>query len=178
MKVLLIGPQGSGKSTQATLLSESLKVPKITLGDIFRQITTEDSDEGRRIKQLLDSGQLVDDQTAANLIRKRVSEEDVRAGFVMDGFPRTIEQATLFDPNFDKVIYLNVPRGEVVKRLSQRGREDDTLELINKRLEAYYQQTQPLLDYYKQKGILVEVNGEGEIPQIQQEVRKAVNGQK
>src|SRR5574337_979820 len=119
MKILLIGPQGSGKSTQAALLSESLGLPRVTLGDIFRQITTEDSDEGRRIKGILESGQLVDDATAADLIKKRLAEEDVKAGFIVDGFPRTIEQANLFDPGYDKVVYLNVPREEVVKRLTE-----------------------------------------------------------
>lgn len=176
MRILLIGPQGSGKSTQADLISKTLNLPKITLGDIFRQITTQVTEEGKRIKQILDSGQLVDDQTAADLISKRLNEEDVKAGFVMDGYPRTVEQANIYDPNFDKAIYLNVPREEVVNRLIQRGRTDDTLELINRRLDSYYQQTEPLLNYYKQKGILIEVDGKGEISQIQQKIRDAVNG--
>ncbi len=174
MKVLLIGPQGSGKSTQASILAGSLAVPKITLGDIFRRITTEDSDEGRRLKAILDSGQLVDDETAASLIRSRLDEPDVRKGFVMDGYPRTLQQANIFDPGFDRVIYLNVPREEVIKRLLGRGRADDTQELISKRLDAYYGQTEPLLDYYKQHGVLSEVDGIGEIDQIGQRILEEV----
>ncbi len=173
-KILLIGLQGSGKSTQADLLTRHLQVPKISTGDIFRQLRKEDSDEGRRIKNILDSGQLVDDQTTAEIVRKRVSKKDCKNGFVMDGYPRTLEQLQMFDPQFDKVTYLNVPKEEVVKRLLSRGRADDTEDLIGKRLDLYYQQTQPLLDYYRQKGILVEINGVGDIQRIQDEIKKQI----
>lgn len=172
MKVLLIGPQGSGKSTQAELLAKHLGVPKITMGDIFRQIASSSTEEGQRIKQILDSGQLVDDQTTAELVKERVNQEDAKSGFVMDGYPRTKEQANIFEPDFDKVIYLNVPREEVVNRLIQRGRTDDTAELINKRLDLYYQQTESLLDHYRQKWTLAEINGLGSIEKIQEEIKK------
>ncbi len=174
MKILLIGPQGSGKSTQADLLAEHLSLPKITVGDLFRQIAALDSEEGKRIKQVLDSGQLVDDQTTAELVKKRVGEEDVKNGFILDGYPRTMEQVNIFEPDFDKVIYLDVPREKVAQRLLQRGRADDAVELINKRLDLYYEQTQPLIDHYKQQGILVEINGVGDIEEIQDEIRKQV----
>lgn len=174
MKILLIGPQGSGKSTQAEFLAKDLGLPKITMGDLFRQIAITDSEEGRRIKQILDSGQLVDDQTTAGLVKRRVDGGNTRDGFIMDGYPRTIEQVNIFDPNFDKVIYLDVPRESVVERLMQRGRADDTRELINKRLDLYYQQTQPLLDYYRKKGILVEIDGTGDIQKVQDEIKKSI----
>ncbi|MBI3103386.1 adenylate kinase [Candidatus Daviesbacteria bacterium] len=174
MKILLIGPQGSGKSTQADLLAQHSGVPKISTGDIFRRIREEGSDEGRRIKNILDSGQLVDDQTTAEIVRKRVSEEDCKNGFVMDGYPRTLEQLNMFDPEFDKVIYLNVPKETVIKRLLLRGRADDTEELIRRRLDLYYKQTQPLLDYYNSQGILVEVGGTGDIQKIQDEIKKHI----
>ncbi len=174
MRIVLIGPQGSGKSTQAELLAKDLNLPKITVGDIFRQIASEDSEEGRRINQILSAGQLVDDQTTASLVKKRLEKDDINGGFIMDGYPRTIEQQNIFDPNFDKAVYLNVPKEEVVSRLLQRGRVDDTKELINKRLDLYYQQTQPLLDYYKKQGILVEVDGLGDIQRIQDEIKKSI----
>lgn len=174
MKILMIGPQGSGKSTQAELLAKDLGLPKITVGDIFRRISTLETEEGKRIKQILDSGQLVDDQITSELVKKRLEEEDARDGFILDGYPRTIEQVNIFDPNFDKVIYLDVPKENVVRRLAQRGRVDDTLELINKRLDLYYQQTKPLLDFYKNKGILLEVDGTGSIERVQEEIRKLI----
>lgn len=171
MKILLIGPQGSGKSTQADLLSQHFGVPKISTGDIFRKLSKEVSEEARRVKEILGQGKLVDDETTAEIVRRKVQKEN---GFIMDGYPRTVEQLKIFDPDFSKVIYLNVPREEVVKRLLARKRADDTKELINKRLELYYQQTQPLLDYYQKQGKLIEVLGMGDINQIQDEIKKFI----
>ena len=174
MRVLLIGPQGSGKSTQADLLSQHLGVPKISTGDIFRKLREEDSEEGKRIKGIYDAGQLVDDQTTSKIVEKIVIEKSYKNGFVMDGYPRTLEQLKTFDPSFDKAIYLNVPKNEVVRRLLLRGRADDTEELISKRLELYYQQTQPLLDYYQKQGILTEVDGMGDIQKVLDEIKKYI----
>lgn len=177
MKILLIGPQGSGKSTQADLLAQHLKLPKISTGDIFRKLRDEDSTEGKRIKQILDSGKLVDDQTTSQIVRDRMSQEDCKDGLVMDGYPRNMEQLRLFDPQFGRVIYLNVPEQEVIKRLIERGRSDDTPESIKIRLELYYRQTKALLDYYKNQGILTEIDGVSGIDSIQQRIRGVVNGQ-
>lgn len=178
MKILLIGPQGSGKSTQGKLLGQYLNIPFIATGDIFREIAYTETDEGKRIKQVLDSGNLVDDETVIKLVRERVSKDDCKNGFILDGYPRTLEQAKkVEDLNFQKAIYIDVPEDVVVERLLKRGRQDDTEELIKKRLELHYEQTQPLLDFYKQKGILVEINGIGEISEIQKEIREALNGQ-
>src|SRR5437867_3736934 len=109
MKILLIGPQGSGKSTQGKLLAENLQIPFISTGDIFREIANESSDEGRRIKQILDEGRLVDDETVISLIRKRIQLNDCQNGFILDGYPRTLEQAIkVEDLAFDRAIYFNV----------------------------------------------------------------------
>lgn len=171
MKILLIGPQGSGKSTQAELLAKNLSLPKITVGDIFRQIASEDTPEGKRIKDILDKGHLVDDQTTSEIVKARLQEADSQQGFILDGYPRTVEQLQIFDPGFDQVIYVNVPEDEVINRMTERGRADDTEDLINKRLDLYYQQTQPLLDYYKNLGILIEIDGRGSVEDIQQKIR-------
>lgn len=172
MKILLIGPQGSGKSTQADLLAHYLKVPKITIGDIFRKIAEEDSELGKKVRDILNQGHLVDDQITSEIVKERLSHSDYKEGFIVDGYPRTLEQARLFDPNFDKVFYLKLKEEAVMERLLKRGREDDTEELINKRLELYCEQTQPLLDDYKNKGILVEIDGTGSVEKVQEDIRK------
>lgn len=174
MKILLIGPQGSGKSTQAKLLAEFLKVPFISMGDIFRKISAEDSELGKRIRKILDEGQLVDDRTTSETVKQRLQGEDCQNGFIVDGYPRTEDQLRDFDPGFDKVFYLDVPEEEVIKRLLARGRSDDTYELIKRRLDLYYQQTQPLLDFYKQGNKLTEISGIGDIQNIQDEIKKSI----
>lgn len=175
MKILLIGPQGSGKSTQGKLLSESLKVPYISTGDIFRQISLEETDEGKRIKEILNSGQLVDDDTTASFLEKRIENNDCQNGFILDGYPRNLEQVKkISDLNFDKVIYFNVSEQVVLERLLKRGRADDIESSIKTRLNLYYIQTQPLLDYYRNQGLLTEVDGSGDIQIIQDEIKKFI----
>lgn len=174
MKILLIGPQGSGKSTQAGLLARFLGLPKITVGDIFRSIAKQDSEEGKRIRQIQEEGRLVDDHTASEMVKKKLGESIYDNGFIMDGYPRTVEQMQLFDPGFDKVFYLDVPEEEVIKRLMARGREDDTAEPIKTRLDLYYKETQPLLDCYQKQGKLSNIEGTGNIDSIQEEIRKQV----
>lgn len=169
-KILLIGPQGSGKSTQAKLLAEFLKIPLISTGDILR----EKAEVDETIRQVLNEGHLVDDQTIARIVKDRLSKDDCLNGCVIDGYPRTLEQMRLFDPGFDKVFSLDVPEEIVVKRLMSRGRADDTLELIKRRLDLYYKQTEPLLDYYKKLGILINIRGLGDIETIQQDLRNHI----
>lgn len=173
-KILLIGPQGSGKSTQADLLSRHLGLPKISTGDIFRQLSKQDNEDARKVKEILSAGKLVDDETTAEIVKKRLQEPDVQNGFIMDGYPRNLEQLNLFNPQFDKVIFLDVPEKLVIQRLLKRGRADDTAELIKTRLDLYYKQTQPLLDYYKKIAKLVEIDGSGEAQEIQDEIKKSI----
>ena len=175
MKILLIGPQGSGKSTQAKFLAEYLHIPYISTGDIFRQIASEDTGEGKRIKQIIESGNLVDDQTTANLLKLRLDQPDCQNGYILDGYPRNLEQKELVaNLSFDKVLYISVLEDMVVERLLNRGRADDTDEGIRKRLNLYKEQTQPLLDLYKNQEILVEVDGRGDIQTVQNEIKKSI----
>ncbi|MDD5415581.1 MAG: nucleoside monophosphate kinase [Candidatus Daviesbacteria bacterium] len=171
MKILLIGPQGSGKSTQADLLAKDLNLPKISTGDIFRELSLQDSEEGRKIKGILNSGELIDDLETAKIVEQRLNKDDCRKGFILDGYPRNRKQQQIFDPKVDKVFDLEVPDHEVVKRLLARGREDDTMETIKKRLSLYHEQTMPLLDYYKNQGILIEIDGMGDIEDIYRRIK-------
>lgn len=174
MKILLIGPQGSGKSTQAKLLGDYLKIPVVSTGEMFRKLSLKKVGFGQIIRTILEEGRLVDDQTTYKIVKDRLSQPDCKSGFVVDGYPRNMEQLRFFDPQFDKVIYIDVPEQEVIKRLLERGRSDDVSESIKIRLNLYYQQTQPLLDYYKNQGILVEVPGMGDIQKVQDEIKKSL----
>lgn len=174
MKILLIGPQGSGKSTQAKLLADFLKVPYISTGDIFREIA--DTRQGKRIRQVLESGRLVDDATTSEIVKMRVKQPDCQSGYILDGYPRNLEQVRLFDPGFDKVIYLKLSDQEATKRLLARGREDDTEESIAQRLRLYHKLTDPLSDYYQRQGLLLEIDGQGTIEEIQKKLRDQLNG--
>ncbi len=175
MKLLLIGPQGSGKSTQAKQLSHLINIPAVSTGEIFRKMTEQDSDEGRRIKDILAKGELVDDQTTAQIVETMLKDPEYQNGFVLDGYPRTLKQRELYDPQFDKVIYLKLSDQEIMDRLLKRGREDDTQELIKTRLDLYKEQTQPLLDYYKNLGILIEIDGSNSVDEVWAEIKSVVN---
>lgn len=167
-RILFIGPQGSGKSTQAKLLAEYLKIPVISTGDIFREMAP----ANEWIRKILSEGKLVDDQSTSKVVEKRLREKDCRRGFILDGYPRNLAQIRLFDPKFDLVVYLSIPMEQVIQRLMKREREDDSRESIESRLDLYFQQTAALLDYYRNLGILHEIDGAGEIEKIQNEIQK------
>ena len=178
MKILMVGSQGSGKSTQGKLLADYLHTPYISTGDIFRDIARQDTKEGKKIRQILNSGRLVDDQTTSLMMEKKIKQLEYQDGYILDGYPRNLEQIKLFSPMFDKVFYLKLSDEDATRRLMERVREDDTPELIAGRLRIYHRETDPILDYYLQKELLISIDGQGTIEQIQQKIREALNGQK
>ena len=172
-----MGPPGAGKGTQATLLASRLGVPHISTGDIFRANVAQGTDLGKQAQQYMDAGEYVPDTVTNAMVRNRLTHEDCRPGFLLDGYPRTIEQVAELDAmlrsagqQLDVVVELTVDIDEVVSRLVKRaedqGRSDDTEEVIRRRLEVYAEQTAPLIDTYSQRGLLVRVDGMGRIEDV------------
>lgn len=176
MKVILIGIQGAGKSTQGNLLSMKLKVPYLSTGHIFREISKEKTPIGRYIKEVMNAGYLIPDRKTVHIVTEYLKRKEYENGYILDGFPRTLAQVKSFKNGIDKVIYLVVSDKEALWRLAYRngnnteGREDDTLKAIKKRIELFHKFTEPVLSYYRQKNVLVEVDGEKSIAEIHKEI--------
>lgn len=178
MKLILIGIQGSGKSTQGNLLSEKLHIPYLSTGHIFRELAKEKTALGRYIKETMTAGYLIPDEKTNEIVSEYLGRPEYENGYIMDGYPRTVTQAKAFKNGIDKVIYLEVTDKEALWRLSFRSdsegekREDDTLSAIKKRIELFHKFTVPVLDYYKKKGILATINGEEPIEKIHKDIMK------
>lgn len=170
MKLLIIGPQGSGKTIQAAVLARKFDICHISSGDLARKKAQEDSEEGRAFKAALDQGEMVDDTVVARLVMEIVEGKACKNGFVLDGYPRRISQIEAYDPKADRVFYLKISDETGWKRMEGRRRSDDTPQLMRKRLELYHQRTKPVIDYYKNLGILVEINGEESITEVTQNI--------
>ena len=172
MKIILIGIQGAGKSTQGNILSEKLNIPYLSTGHIFRELSKEKTPTGRYIKETVNAGYLIPDDKALEIVSEYLHRPEYEKGYIMDGFPRTTVQAKAFENGIDKVIYLKVSDKEALWRLSGRddNREDDTLKAIRKRINLFHEFTEPVLDFYREKGILVEIDGEKSIDEILQEI--------
>lgn len=178
MKLILIGIQGAGKSTQGNLLHEKLAVPYLSTGHIFRQLAKEHTPQGRYIKEVMTAGYLIPDEKTLEIVSEYLSRPEYEKGYVLDGFPRTLTQAEAFKNGIDKVIYLVVSDKEALWRLAYRSgenaeaREDETLAAIKKRIELFHNFTEPVLDYYRKKGALLEIDGEQSIEEIHSEIMK------
>lgn len=183
MNLILLGAPGSGKGTQAENLVKNHGVTHISTGNIFREEIGKKSDLGLRVQEYLSSGRLVPDELTIEVVTSRLGRPDVRNGFLMDGFPRTVGQAEALDAylssskqGLDAVISLEVSDEELTRRLLGRGREDDTLETIKKRLMVFHDLTQPLISYYSGQGLLRRIPGEGNIESIAQAIDAALRG--
>jgi adenylate kinase len=181
MKIILIGIQGSGKSTQGNLLSRELKIPYLSTGHIFREMAKEKTSLGRYIKEIMNAGFLIPDSKTVHIVSEYLKKPEYQTGYILDGFPRTLEQVEKFANGVDKVIYLRVSDKEALWRLSYRngsnggeGRDDETLGAIRKRIELFHKLTEPVLEHYKGRRILVEIDGEKSIEAIRREILKRV----
>jgi len=180
MKLVLIGIQGSGKSTQGNLLSKQLDIPYLSTGHIFRQIAKEKTALGRYIKETINAGLLVPDDKTIEIVENYLSRPEYKKGYILDGFPRTLNQAKKFKNHLDKVIYLKISEKEAIWRLFHRddaSREDETLPALRERIGLFFKHTLPVVDYYRKKGILAEIDGEKSIAEVNQEILKNLGKQ-
>ncbi|QCQ92170.1 adenylate kinase [Rhodococcus sp. SGAir0479] len=171
MRLVLLGPPGAGKGTQAAILSEKLGVPHISTGDLFRANIGQATPLGLEAKKYLDAGDLVPSEITNNMVKARVAEPDAVNGFLLDGFPRTVDQAKALedilagiDAKLDGVLAFDVDDDVVVERMLARGRADDTEEVIRNRMRVYREETAPLLDYYA--GHIVTVDAVGPVEEV------------
>lgn len=174
MKIILIGIQGSGKSTQGNLLRDKLGIPYLSSGHIFREMAKEKTPLGRYMKETLNAGVLISDEKTIPIIQEYLGKSEYAKGYILDGFPRTTKQAEEFVGGADKVVYLKVSDKEALWRLSGRVdegvREDNTLQAIRKRIQLFHDFTEPVIEYYRGSGNLVEVDGERDIESIHADI--------
>ncbi len=185
MRLVFMGPPGAGKGTQADVLATRAGIPHISTGDIFRANVSQGTPLGVEAKRFMDAGEYVPDNVTNSMVRDRLAEPDCASGFLLDGYPRTVDQVAELDDMLaagghalDRVVELTVDMEEVVGRLIRRaadqGRSDDTEDVIRRRLEVYTEQTAPLLALYSSRGLLVQVDGLGEIDDVAGRIASAL----
>ena len=186
VRLLIVGPPGAGKGTQAARIAERFGIPTISTGDIFRANIANETELGKRVKQIVDAGDYVPDSLTNELVTGRLSEADATTGFLLDGYPRTTDQveylANLLAAHghtLDAVIRLVADQDEIVRRLRQRaidqGRVDDSEEAIRHRQDVYIRETAPLIDMFREQGLLVEVDGLGAIDEVTARIFEALD---
>ena len=181
-----MGPPGAGKGTQAKFVAEHFDIPAISTGDIFRANVSQGTPLGVEAKRYMDAGEYVPDKVTNLMVRNRIDEPDAEPGFLLDGYPRTLAQVKELDGmieftghRLDAAVVLTVDDEEIIQRLLQRaqveGRADDTEEVIRRRQELYAQETEPLIDVYRKRGILLEVDGMGDVEDVTQRIFDALD---
>ena len=180
MRIILFGPPGCGKGTQATFISESLSIPHLSTGDMLRSAVSSGSEIGLKAKNIMESGGLVSDQIVLSIVEDRIAKHDCEKGFILDGFPRTVNQAEKLDlllstnHELDCVLNIKVDEEEIIKRLIDRSREDDKLDIIKNRFKTYNLETQPLIPFYEKRKILFNINGMQEIEKVSEDIKKVI----
>ncbi len=183
--VILIGPPGAGKGTQAKMLEQSLGLPQVSTGDLFRYNLKNETPLGKLARTYMDKGELVPDEVTVAMVKDRLAQADAAGGAILDGFPRTQAQADALDQLLNQlggritvVPNIIVDREELIQRLLKRaqieGRADDNEDAIRTRMRVYDEQTKPLLDYYQQRGLVVDVNGQQRIEAVQQDLQRVI----
>lgn len=186
MRIIILGPPGAGKGTQATAIAESRSIPAISTGDIFRYNIKNETELGLQVKEILASGGYVPDEVTNAIVRDRLSHDDAQVGFLLDGYPRTPGQVEALDEmlseqgvSLDVVLELTVDTDEVVQRLLQRaqdqGRTDDSEEVIRERMAIYTEETAPLAAIYRERGMLRQVDGMGSVEEVQARISTALD---
>ena len=180
-RLLLFGPPGAGKGTQAALLAQRLGIPAISTGEVLRQAVAGGTELGRRVGSIIAGGALVDDATMAEVVRERLAQADAHVGFLLDGYPRTLAQAEALEEilrrqgqALDAAVFLEVPEDELVRRLSGRQRADDREEVVRERLHVYEKKTAPLVGYYGQRGLLRQIDGNQAVPEVAEAILAAL----
>ena len=183
--MIFMGPPGAGKGTQAQVVAGRYSIPAISTGDIFRKNVSEGTELGVEAQRFMDAGEYVPDELTNLMVRNRIDEPDAERGFLLDGYPRTLAQVEELDGMIkhtghvlDAVVVLTVDKEELVQRLLQRaeteGRADDTEDVVRRRQEVYHDQTAPLIDVYRDRGLMIEVEGMGEVDEVSKRVLDAL----
>ncbi|WP_441000024.1 adenylate kinase [Fodinibius sp. SL11] len=184
MRIIIFGPPGAGKGTQANLISEEFNIPHLSTGEIFRSAIKNETPLGKEVKAILDAGDLVPDEKVVGLVKEELKDDKYNGGYILDGFPRTVPQAKAFDDlldekgkTLDAFLQLEVPEQELIDRILSRGegRSDDSPEKVKNRLSVYHKETEPVLKYYKKQDVVKTIDGVGSIKEIFNRIKDTLN---
>lgn len=176
MRIVLIGIQGAGKSTQGNMLSEALGVPYLSSGHIFREMAREKTKTGRWLKETLNTGSLIPDEMTIKIVSEYLEKPEYEKGFIVDGYPRTVPQAEVFSDGTEKAVFIDVSDKEALWRISGRvsDRDDETLQAIRKRIALFHELTQEVINFYQEKGNLIQVDGEQDVNTVFADIMKSI----